>query len=364
MTESSDVIKFSDVINLSKTHWRQLIIGPLLGLLISLIIISLIKQKYEVSLFLDLPSAQDISEITSEKDILPRFGNSSPADIYKYFSRELMSDETKKIFFEDVYLPSIKTTSSNPSDKSNFIDRDLIDTLKIAIKVRPQYDKVIVARSPTGTFDLSHVLSYNVRIQAPTSALAESWTHDFLNQTEELAKKRFLNDYMAEVNSNLTKAQEDLSYYRFLAQKIRKDREEQLQEALIIAKAVGIQGPQFILTPFQQIDKVTQHVNGSQLYTLGVKALKAELDVLKNRVSDDPFIEGLREKEIELERLQKIKNNTPEFKMHKIDGNINQSIKKIENRNFLILSLGTFVGALVGIFNLILMRNIRRTLFP
>lgn len=363
MTSSyNEEIKIADIVIMAKKHWRHLVFSSGIGLIISLIVLLSIRPKYEVSLFLNPPSSQDISEINSEKEILPKFGNLSTIDIYKYFSRELMSEDLKKIFFKEIYAPSINKEILLSKDISQSIvtNSSNNDILRVAIKVRPQYDKAIVAASPIGTFDLSHVLSYNVKILAPSSELAEKWTRDFLSRTEDQAKKSFLNDYMGEVTSNLKRIQEDLSNRRFLAQQLRKDREEKLQEALFIARAIGIQGPLSLMTPFQRIDQVTEHVNSNQLYTLGVKALEAELGVLKKRVTDDPFIDNLRAAEIQLDKLQKIQHKNFDFKMYQMDGSIKQSIKKIEMNIFIILLSGLMLGTIIGVMSVILMEAIKK----
>lgn len=362
MTSSdNEEIKFADIVITVKKYWQHLVFSSAIGLIISLIVSLSVPPKYEVSLFLNPPSSHDISEVSSEKEILPKFGNLSEIDIYKYFSRELMSEELKKIFIEEIHAPSINKRVFNSSDDSKSIvtSSSPNNILKVSIKVRPQYDKTIVAASPAGTFDLSHVLSYNVRILAPSSELAEKWMHDFLSRTEDKAKKIFLNDYMGEATSNLKRIQEDLSSRRLLAQQLRHDREEKLQEALFIAKAIGIQGPLSLVTPFQRIDQVTEHVNSNQLYTLGVKALEAELGVLKKRVTDDPFIENLRAAEIQLDKLQKIQHKKFDFKMYQMDGSINQSIKKIEMNIFILLLSGLVLGTIIGVMIVILLEAIK-----
>jgi chain length determinant protein (polysaccharide antigen chain regulator) len=357
----TEEVKIADIIVIAKNRWRHLVFSSGIGLIISLIVSLSVRPKYEVSLFLNPPSNQDISEVSSGKEILPKFGNLSAIDIYKYFSRELMSEELKKIFFEEIYTPSINNGifNSNDDSKSIVTGSSTNDVLKVAIKVRPQYDKAIVAASPIGTFDLSHVLSYNVKILAPSSELAEKWTRDFLSRTEDQAKKIFLNDYMGEVTSNLKHIQEDLSSRRFLAQQLRKDREAKLQEALLIARAIPIQGPLSMVTPFQRIDQVTEHVNNNQLYTLGVKALEAELGVLKKRVTDDPFIEDLREAEMLFAKLKRIQHKKISFKMYQMDGNIKQSIKKIEMNVLILLILGLMIGFIIGVLSVILMEMIK-----
>ncbi|MDG2063913.1 MAG: GNVR domain-containing protein, partial [SAR324 cluster bacterium] len=109
------------------------------------------------------------------------------------------------------------------------------------------------------------------------------------------------------------------------------------------------------------------------LYYAGTMSLKAEIKTLENRVSDDPFISGLRNLQEKLSRLRSIKSDDPfisglrdlqeqlallrSFKfsakgMHSV--NIDQAAyapkNHIKPKRRLIVSLGTVVGLFLGIF--------------
>ena len=47
------------------------------------------------------------------------------------------------------------------------------------------------------------------------------------------------------------------------------------------------------------------------IYYIGTESLEAEIKILQNRVSDDPFIEGLRDLQEQLTQLRSIKSDDP-----------------------------------------------------
>ena len=55
----------------------------------------------------------------------------------------------------------------------------------------------------------------------------------------------------------------------------------------------------------------------NQIYFIGTESLKAEIRILENRVTDDPFIDGLRDVQEQLARLYSIKFE--EEKLHAVN---------------------------------------------
>jgi len=109
------------------------------------------------------------------------------------------------------------------------------------------------------------------------------------------------------------------------------------------------------------------------VFFIGYDALNAELDNLKSRTDEDPFIPGLRDLQESLSRLRSIKSDDPfidglrdlqenlallrsikieEEGMHSVT--IDQAAYPPKNRikpnRRLIVSLGTVIGLFLGIF--------------
>ena len=85
------------------------------------------------------------------------------------------------------------------------------------------------------------------------------------------------------------------------------------------------------------------------LYYLGIEALTAEISILQNRKSDDPFISGLRDLQERLALLRSIKISEKGMHAVTIDQDAYPPKTRIKPNRRLIVSLSTVVGLFLGI---------------
>jgi chain length determinant protein (polysaccharide antigen chain regulator) len=85
-------------------------------------------------------------------------------------------------------------------------------------------------------------------------------------------------------------------------------------------------------------------------YMRGTKVLTAELEALKNRASDDAFIEGLRGWQQEVARLKQITYQPEHFEPYILDGAINKPSSPIKPKVSLTLAIAVVLGIFLGIF--------------
>ena len=86
------------------------------------------------------------------------------------------------------------------------------------------------------------------------------------------------------------------------------------------------------------------------LYYRGFRALNEEIEVLKKRSSDDPFIVGLRDLQEKLTLLKSIKIEEKGLHAVSIDQAAYPPKKRIKPNRMRIVSVGTVVGLFLGIF--------------
>jgi len=86
------------------------------------------------------------------------------------------------------------------------------------------------------------------------------------------------------------------------------------------------------------------------LYYLGIEALSAEIKILENRESDDPFIGGLRDMQEQLALLRSFKIKAEGMHAVTVDQAAYPPKNHIKPNRRLIVSLGTVVGLFLGIF--------------
>ena len=129
----------------------------------------------------------------------------------------------------------------------------------------------------------------------------------------------------------------------------RLDRIVQIQEAASTAFLLGIKD-RVDTTNVVQNNQLNITTSNTPLYYRGFRALNEEIEVLRKRVSDDPFISSLHDLQEKLALLGSIK--VEEEGMHAV--NIDQTAYPPENRikpnRRLIVSIGTVIGLFLGIF--------------
>ena len=170
---------------------------------------------------------------------------------------------------------------------------------------------------------------------------------------------------------------------------LRSDRIFQLNEAIGIAKTLGIQKP---ATPssFGESDKagagsvIRTEVNNQQipLYFMGVEALKAEITALEQRRSDDftdprvaqiakelqllatnreievlsarknedVFLAGVESLRAEMTRLSNLSTDMSTLKLVTIDQQALEPVAPSKPNRLLIMALGLFGGAVLAFF--------------
>ena len=123
------------------------------------------------------------------------------------------------------------------------------------------------------------------------------------------------------------------------------------QEAITIARTLGIKkrvdATNIIQNTQMNVDIATA---STPLYYLGIEALSAEISILKNRKTDDPFISGLRDMQEQLALLSSIKISEKGMHSVTVDQAAYPPKNRIKPNRRLIVSLGTVVGLFLGIF--------------
>ena len=104
-------------------------------------------------------------------------------------------------------------------------------------------------------------------------------------------------------------------------QMVKQGREDQIlrfKEAILIANLLGIKRRSDATNLFKNSQMNLDIITATNpIYFIGTESLKAEIRILENRVTDDPFIDGLRDVQEQLARLRFIK--IEEEKLHAVN---------------------------------------------
>jgi len=179
--------------------------------------------------------------------------------------------------------------------------------------------------------------------------------NDYIDMVMIVTSKE-LADTVNTIISNRKKSyQADLISKTALAKKITKDKIYRLEEALEIADRLGITERQVLSDNSTTINVNQNEIkNQSKLYLYGTKALSAEINSLKDRKIEAPFVIGLRDLEARIDALDKITVDENDIKPAAIDQYaVAPSVRTAPKRKQIVF-LGTIFGFFLAFMYLII----------
>lgn len=330
VTGDSDEI---DLFELAQNLWKQ-------KLLISLVtaVVAVLATAYA---FLSVPVYESKSSILPPRsaDIAGyNLGRSEAGlteftadSVYSIFTQNLHSEGLRREFFEQVYL-SAETGGQGTKSKD---------------QLRESFNKKLIVANP----DVKNSPErFEVTVQSADSNRAAEWANMYVERVANKTRQDMADTVSTEINTRVRSIQSRIAVLRESARKLREDRIARLREALKVADKVGLQAPQVKASRTSSDGELEQFVDGNLMYMRGAKAIRAELDILQNRKNDDPFIDGLRELENQLDFLAKVSVSPDGVAVFTLDGAAEAAETPIKPKKAVILSLGLVLGGMLGVF--------------
>ncbi len=181
---------------------------------------------------------------------------------------------------------------------------------------------------------------------------------DWANGISEMANEMVVKHYLSNLDYRLRQQIENIEYTisskRKFAKKRREDRIVMLEEALHTAEALELK-ERFNTNPIvyedsSQAGDIAINTVNTPTYYRGTRALLAEIDILRNRTSDDPFITILRDLEEELIHRKSINISDISIKAYTLDQSATSPKQPIKPKRRLIVTLGGIIGLMGGVF--------------
>ena len=163
--------------------------------------------------------------------------------------------------------------------------------------------------------------------------------NNYCYMVEQNTIRQLVNNMVQSISSRIRSLENEVTSKRKIAEQRRYDRIAQLSEALHISESI------------KQDKQISQNnASNPPLYYKGIKALEVEISLLRTRKSDDPFINGLRDIQEELEILRAV--NIDKTKLHAmtLDQKAYPPEYKIKPKRTFIVIIGFILGIIVGIF--------------
>lgn len=319
-----------DLFELVAALWAQrfLIIGvALIATVAATAYAFLSKPVYEARVYLQPPTLNGIADFnygrTKDAELTPF----TIKDVYEVFTRNLQSESLRRSFFNEVYLPSLPVSERDASQDKLYAD--FLKKLSIGLPSKEQPDR------------------YSVIVQGEDPSRATDWVKAFAARAGAAAEKEMISNATREAEVRARNLDQQITTLQDTESRIREDSIIRLHEALLVAEAIGLQNPPIISGELSA--EISGGVDGHLDYMRGSKALKAEIQNLEQRKSDDPFIGSLRALQIKKSFYTDLQVSPDNVSVYRQDGPIEQPDRPIKPKKGLIILLGLVLGGMLGL---------------
>ncbi|CAD5109707.1 LPS O-antigen chain length determinant protein WzzB [Zestomonas carbonaria] len=250
-------------------------------------------------------------------------------DVYAVFTRNLQSDETRRSFFEQVYLAAL-------DEDERSLARD---------RLYEKFGKKLSIKA----LDKAQPDRYQLIVEHHDPVLAADWARRYIDDAVRRSLDEMLENAQREIEVKARDVEKQIKSLRETAKVRREDRIVRLREALRVAEAVGLEDAPGISSG-QVTEQLSAIMDGSLMYMRGSRALKAEIQTLEARQSDDAFIPALRNLEERYELYSDLQIDPERVAVFRLDGTIETPDAPVKPKKTLILAIGLVLGGMLGVF--------------
>ena len=284
------------------------------------------KPVYEARVYLQPPTLNGIADFnygrTRDLELTPY----TVKDVYDVFTRNLQSEALRRTFFYDVYLPSLP-------EKDRMASQDLLYS---------KYLKKLAIGLPSK--ELPDRYSVSVRDKDP--GRATEWVKTFATNAGIASEKEMISNVTREAEVRARNIGQQIGILRQAESAMRSDSISRLQEALSVAKSIGLENPPIIAGNVAA--EISAIMDGQLTYMRGTKALSAEIKNLQDRKSNDPFIENLRALQIKKSFYEDLQIDPASVSVYRKDGPIEVPDEPINAKKMQYLGFGAVGGLILG----------------
>jgi chain length determinant protein (polysaccharide antigen chain regulator) len=284
---------------------------------------------YKVETYFLPPTSQDIQELSVEVMEGPRH---DPQAVYELFLDNLRSRDFRNQFFS-------ADAGANSSEER---DRGGANQVFVVDKIGDKRSK------ENRAFSLSLTSSDPERAAQLTNAFAA-----FVMKG---TAADILDTLMSMKTNRMDSLKARIAGKRTVALQQRQDEIARLEESLEIARTLRITDDKFSGSAIEPAAIYNIGVS----YLRGTKSLEAQIAALKNRKTDDPYIEGLRELQEELDLLSSISIDSEKIRVARIDQPASVPANPIKPKKNLIVALSCVGGVFLGIFAVFFVNFLKR----
>lgn len=204
-----------------------------------------------------------------------------------------------------------------------------------------------------------------VSIRGYDSKLLAGWVNGIILLAERRTLGELFDGIEVKIANQKKAIQDQLQIGRDFARQRRLDRIALLEEQIAIARVSKIFDRKLSGYPMAEGQRfwVALNIAEEPLYIRGVKELTAEKEELEKRKSDEPFIDGFRDKQESLAQLdaglKQLQVASANAQAATVDPQASQPTIPVKSRGMRVLALSIVLGVITGIFSAFLV-NLRQ----
>lgn len=273
------------------------------------------------------PTQSDIANFNYGRTTEAQLNPFSVKDVYGVFLRNLQGESLRRDFFNEVYLSSILGENRKKSEESLYLD--FSNALIVTVAGKDNTDR------------------YSVTAKADTADQAAQLVKKYIERASELAQREMINNISSEAGVLARNLHQQIVLFREVGQKEREDSITKLQEAMFVAESIGLVNPS--INNGESDMELAGRLDEQPLYMRGTKALKAEIENLSARKSDDPFINRLRTLQARSKFYAELGSEIKNVQVFRMDGEVSSPDRPIQPKKMAILLLGGLFGLMFGV---------------
>ena len=265
----------------------------------------------------------------------------NPEKIFSRFKENLKSPSVLKKFINEYGLMELLA----PERTSESRDHDIVSGFRGIINI--------------GFVDQSTLWKLSIDLHDPD--IAAQWVNDLIEYVDKETVVSVVDELQNSIANQIRGIEYNISSKRLMAEKRREDQIVRYTEHAKIAKQIGMIGridaTNIIKNTQVNVDIAT---TSTPLYYLGFEALMTQIEILRTRESDDPFIKGLRDLQEQLAMLRTIKFDQEKMSSVHVDQAAYKPNNPIKPNRRLIVSIATLFGLFSGIFLAFLIEYVQK----
>lgn len=326
-----DEIDILDIWRIIVRQWRWIVATTLIFVTIALAYALAAPKVYKVEAFLLPPYAKDLAQLH-----IHDISDVSVGEAYAEAIKNLRSLSVRYQFFkENKLFDSLAGRGSDIDEQEVFIEL-FYDILKVE----------------KGDDDMAGFVEVSFEGDDPDQIA--SWVNDFLVMVNKYTVDEFVRYVEERIKVKKIAIDNNIKGLRQVAENRRMDRIAVFEEAFAIAKDLGIVEnadvfPSYVSRKNNAELGIAVNTSSTPLYQRGTKQLQSEIDIMRKRKSDDPFIESLRDLQVILAKLDQIKIDTDSVRTIRIDQLAVAPGKIVRPKRMLVVALGVALGFSLGI---------------